>query len=164
VEGLFAGADDYIMKPFNARNLQLRVANIIRSRQLLREKFSLFDFTASSTHSGSLDNEFIIKLKSIVEKHLDNPDFDPQIFADEVGMSRAQLYRKLKAVTNQTVNDFVFSIRINKAINLLLYDNLRISEVAYSVGFKDPTHFSKIFSSQVGMSPSKYIELYKKRL
>ena len=107
------------------------------------------------------DNAFVNKIRCIVEKHLDNPDFDPQIFATEIGMSRAQLYRKIKAITNQTVNDFIFSVRINMAAKLLLTENLSISEIAYTVGFKTPAHFSKIFSIHLGMSPSKYIEQHK---
>ncbi|MBW8331144.1 MAG: response regulator [Prolixibacteraceae bacterium] len=162
VEGLFAGADDYIMKPFNARNLQLRVNNMIKSRQLLREKFSLMDFEPNSDHANSLDDAFINKIRGIVERHLDNPDFDPQKFAEEVGMSRTQFYRKIKAITNQTVNDFIFSIRINMATRLLITEDLNISETAYAVGFKTPDHFSKVFRNHIGMSPSKYIEKNRK--
>ncbi len=163
IEGLFAGADDYIMKPFSAKNLLLRVANIIKSRQLLREKFSLADFSNNSSKANSVDDAFVNKIRGIVEKHIDNPDFDPQLFASEVGMSRAQFYRKLKAVTNQSVNDFIFSVRINVAVKLMLTDNLSISETAYAVGFKTPAHFSKIFSNHMSMSPSKYIELHRKK-
>ena len=162
-EGLFAGSDDYITKPFNATNLQLRVYNIIKSRQLLREKFALSDFSVNHGKSNSIDDAFVNKAKGIVEKHLVNPDFDPQLFASEVGMSRAQFYRKLKAVTNQSVNDFIFSVRINMAVKLMLSDNLSISETAYAVGFKTPAHFSKIFSTHMAMSPSKYIELHRKK-
>ena len=162
IEGLFAGADDYIMKPFSAKNLLLRVTNIIKSRQLLREKFSLADFSNNSSKANSVDDVFVTKISEIVEKHLDNPDFDPQLFAAEIGMSRAQFYRKLKAVTNLTVNDFIFSIRILKAKNLLSTSDLSISEVAYSVGFKTPAHFSKLFNSQEGMSPTKFSQLQKK--
>jgi DNA-binding response OmpR family regulator len=163
IEGLFAGADDYIMKPFSAKNLLLRVTNIIRSRQLLREKFSLADFNNNSSKASTVDDAFVNKIRDIVEKHIDNPEFDPQLFASEVGMSRAQFYRKLKAVTNQSVNDFIFSVRINVAVKLMLNDNLSISETAYAVGFKTPAHFSKIFSAHMAMSPSKYIELHRKK-
>lgn len=161
VEGLFAGADDYIMKPFNSKNLQLRVMNMIKSRQLMREKFSLVDFIANPSHAKSLDNEFINKIRGIVEKHIDNPDFDPQKFAEEVGMSRTQFYRKVKAITNQTVNDFIFSVRINMSIKLLLTENINISETAYAVGFKTPDHFSKVFRAHMGVPPSKYVEQIK---
>lgn len=161
VEGLFAGADDYIMKPFNSKNLQLRVMNMIKSRQLMREKFSLVDFITNPSLAKSLDNEFINKIRGIVEKHIDDSDFDPQKFAEEVGMSRTQFYRKVKAITNQTVNDFVFSVRINMAIKLLLTENMNISETAYAVGFKTPDHFSKVFRAHMGVPPSKYVEQKK---
>jgi signal transduction histidine kinase/ligand-binding sensor domain-containing protein/DNA-binding response OmpR family regulator len=164
IEGLFAGADDYIMKPFNAKNLLLRVSNIIKSRQLLREKFSLSDLADPPGQATSLDDVFIHKIRGIVEQHLDNPDFDPQVFAYETGMSRAQLYRKLKAITNQTVNDFIFSVRINRGAWLLLNEGLTVSETAYAVGFKTPAHFSKMFSAHMGQSPSKYVEQHKKAL
>lgn len=161
VEGLFAGADDYIMKPFNSKNLQLRVMNMIKSRQLMREKFSLVDFIANPSLAKSLDNEFINKIRGIVEKHIDDSDFDPQKFADEVGMSRTQFYRKVKAITNQTVNDFIFSVRINMSIKLLLTENMNISEAAYAVGFKTPDHFSKVFRAHMGVPPSKFVEQKK---
>lgn len=161
IEGLFAGADDYIMKPFKAKNLLLRVCNIIKSRQLLREKFTLSTVAVHSEKPNSLDDAFINKIRMIVEKNLDNPDFDPQVFAEEIAMSRAQLYRKIKAITNQTVNDFIFSVRINKAAQLLLSGGLTISETAYAVGFKTPGHFSKMFNNHLGMSPSKYMEQHK---
>jgi len=163
-EGLFAGADDYIMKPFNARNLQLRVSNIIKSRQRLREKFSLSAISANPEKGNIYDDAFINKIKIIVENHLSDPDFDPQILAAELVMSRAQLYRKIKAVTNQTVNDFIFSVRINSAARLLITEDLTVSETAYAVGFKSPAHFSKMFSTLIGQSPTKYIELHKKPL
>lgn len=162
VEGLFAGADDYIMKPFNPKNLQLRVTNIIKSRQLLREKFSLSDMDDNSSVTAPPHDAFINKIKGIVEKHLDNPDFDPHLFATEIGMSRAQLYRKIKAVTNQSVNDFIFSVRINCATKLLLAGELNISQVADAVGFKTAGHFSKMFIAQKGIAPSRFVELHKK--
>lgn len=164
IEGLFAGADDYIMKPFNAQNLLLRVSNMIASRQLWREKFSWSSITGHHGQGGSLDDVFIKKIRGIVEKHLDNPDFDPHAFAEETGMSRAQLYRKIKAITNQTVNDFIFSVRVQVAAGRLLSEDLTISEAAYAVGFKTPAHFSKVFSLHMGMSPSRYIEQSKKSI
>lgn len=127
----------------------------------MREKFSLVDFIANPSHAKSLDNEFINKIRGIVEKHIDNPDFDPQKFAEEVGMSRTQFYRKVKAITNQTVNDFIFSVRINMSIKLLLTENINISETAYAVGFKTPDHFSKVFRAHMGVPPSKYVEQIK---
>ncbi|HET6558690.1 MAG TPA: two-component regulator propeller domain-containing protein [Prolixibacteraceae bacterium] len=162
VEGLFAGADDYIMKPFHPKNLQLRVSNIIKSRQLLREKFSLSDIEDNPSVTSSCHDAFVNKIRGIVEKHIDNPDFDPNLFAAETGMSRAQLYRKIKAITNQSVNDFIFSVRINCATKLLLAGELNISQVADAVGFKTSGHFSKMFIAHKGMPPSRYVELHKK--
>ena len=127
----------------------------------MREKFTLSAVAVQSEQAPSLDDAFINKIRMIVEKNLDNPDFDPQVFAAETAMSRAQLYRKIKAITNQTVNDFIFSVRINKAAQLLLSGGLTVSETAYAVGFKTPGHFSKMFSSHLGMSPSKYMEQHK---
>ncbi|MDA3866677.1 MAG: helix-turn-helix transcriptional regulator [Salinivirgaceae bacterium] len=98
-----------------------------------------------------------------MENHLDDPGFDPLSLANELLMSRVQLYRKLKAVTNQTVNEFIFAVRVNEAAQILTTQNKTISEVAYEVGFRDPAHFSKIFSKHFGMPPSKYSSLHKKK-
>ncbi len=158
LEGLIAGADDYISKPFSPKILQLKVNNILKSSQLLREKFSFSTTLAEEDKTPSLDDLFIQKVMTIVEKYIGVPELDPQQVADEIGLSRAQLYRKLKAITNQTVNDFIFTLRMNAASKILLAGELNISEVAYRVGFKTPAHFSRIFSTHFGMSPSKYIE------
>ena len=95
----------------------------------------------------------------IIESHMDNPAFDVDRLAAEVGMSRSVLYKKLKALTDMSVNDFVKSIRLQKATQLLQQKKLTIYEVAYAVGFNDRKYFSKEFKKQFGKTPSEYINV-----
>jgi signal transduction histidine kinase/ligand-binding sensor domain-containing protein/DNA-binding response OmpR family regulator len=163
IEGYETGADAYITKPFNTNILRARINNLIESRQKLRELYSkgpAFDPQLIATNS--VDKAFMNKVIEIVEKNLDNIDFDIDLFAENLNMSRAQLYRKIKALTNQTVHDFITTIRLNKAALLLIKGELTISEVAYEVGYTQPNNFSRSFSKQFGQTPSEYINNSRK--
>ena len=163
IEGYETGADAYITKPFNTNVLRARIKNLIESRQKLRELFSkgpAFDPKLMATNS--VDKAFMNKVIEIVEKNLDNINFDIELFAENLNMSRAQLYRKIKALTNQTVHDFITTIRLNKAALLLIKGELSISEVAYEVGYTQPNNFSRSFSKQFGQTPSEYISNSRK--
>jgi signal transduction histidine kinase/ligand-binding sensor domain-containing protein/DNA-binding response OmpR family regulator len=160
LEGLDSQADDYITKPFNIDILKARVKNLIQSREKLREKFSTYLNTSEEpkNKATTLDDIFIQKAKKIVEHHISDSEFDPEMFAVEIGMSRVQLYRKIKALTHKTVNEFLKTIRMQKAAELIIHSEMSVSEVAYSVGFKTPAHFSVTFSKHFGESPSKFAE------
>jgi DNA-binding response OmpR family regulator/signal transduction histidine kinase/ligand-binding sensor domain-containing protein len=157
LEGLENGADDYISKPFKIEILKARVKNLYQSRLLLRSKF-VSEPKASPkeiSHSSS-DERFLKKAYEIVEKYIASADFDVQQFSSELGMSRAQLYRKIDAISGQSVNEFIRIVRLKKAAELLLSTDLQVSEIAEKVGFNSFAYFSKSFKDFFGVSPLNY--------
>ena len=159
ISGLEIGADDYITKPFDPKELKLRVKNLANARINLRNKFSrILNLSPSEITVTSADEEFLKNAMDIVEKHIDNSDFSVVQFAYELAVSRPLLFTKLKAITNQTPNNFIKSIRLNRAAQLLKQKKINVAEVAYKVGFKDPRYFSKCFQKQFQQTPSHFME------
>lgn len=158
IEGLSCGADDYITKPFDISILQTKVENMLQVRRALKEKYtSEIILKPSDITITSPDERFLRKAIEVVEGNIANADLDIEQFATEVGVSRMQLYRKFNALTNMTVKEFIWSIRLKRAAQLLLEKKLTITEIAYAVGFKDLSHFRKSFHREFGMSASDYI-------
>jgi signal transduction histidine kinase/ligand-binding sensor domain-containing protein/DNA-binding response OmpR family regulator len=158
IEGLSCGADDYLTKPFDISILQNKIENIMSMRKVLKEKYIReLILKPSDVTVTSPDERFLLKAMEVVERNMSNPDFDIESFADETGVSRMQLYRKFNALTNMTVKEFVRSIRLKRAAQLLLERKMTVSEVAYAVGFRDMSHFRKCFSREFGMSASEYL-------
>ncbi|MEI6945595.1 two-component regulator propeller domain-containing protein [Paraflavisolibacter sp. H34] len=156
-EGYVSGADDYIVKPFSSALLLVRVKNLIESRVRLRQlwdKSTGFNPRLVGTNEG--DKAFLGKATALIEAHMSREDFSVEWLASQLFLSRTQLYRKIKALTNQTVHDFVTTIRLNKAAELLLAGQHSVSEVAYLVGYSDGTSFGRVFQKQFGQTPKKY--------
>ena len=107
---------------------------------------------------SSPDERFLQKAINVVEDNIDEPDLDIEKFASEIGVSRMQLYRKIDALTEMTVKEFVRSIRLKRAAQMLVQKKLNISEIAYAVGFRDLSHFRKCFKQEFGMSASEYVD------
>jgi signal transduction histidine kinase/DNA-binding response OmpR family regulator/streptogramin lyase len=159
IEGLSCGADDYITKPFDISILQTKIENMLQIRRSLKEKYtSQIILKPSDLTISSPDERFLRKAIEVVERNISNADLDIEHFATEVGVSRMQLYRKFNALTNMTVKEFVRSIRLKRAAQLLLEKKMTITEIAYAVGFKDLSHFRKCFHREFGMSASEYID------
>lgn len=158
IEGLKTGADDYIIKPFKADELLVRIKNLIESRKKLREQFSReITLQPRSVKVSSADERFLLRLMEIMEEHMADFTFGVEALGKALGMSRVQLYRKLKALTNQSPGDFIRMMRLKRAAELLAQDSGSIAEVAYAVGFNDPSYFSKSFHKQYGQTPSEYV-------
>lgn len=162
LEGLELGADDYLQKPFSKEELLIRVRNLIQQRALLRQKFSLMVPVVPESQPGTLsqelDNQFILKAKAIVETRMSDSHFNADEFSELMDMSRSNLHRKLKALTDQTTTEFVRTIRLHKAAALLQQTGMTVSEVAYQVGFESLPYFSKTFQEQFGVAPSTMTE------
>lgn len=157
IRGYEAGADDYIAKPFDSNILLLKVRNLLFTRQRQKEAFGRTPGLEFSGLTGlQIDRNFLQKAIALVEKHFENPEFSNDDFIAGLNMSRQTVYRKLKGLTNQSVSDFIRTIRLKKAAALLLSTDLTISEIAYLVGFKAQSHFSKYFREQFGTYPTEF--------
>jgi len=158
IEGLRLGADDYITKPFNVKALITRCNNLVNSRRMMQEKYSRqIDFSPLMLATNKIDSEFIEKAHQIIEKHIDNSDFDVKLFSEELGLSRTGLFTKLKGVTGQTPNEFIMNVRMKKAAEMLQYHpEQNISDITYMLGFNTPRYFSKCFKDQFSMTPMAY--------
>ncbi len=161
IEGIKTGADAYMTKPFDIDYLEARVRNLIDSRLRLRAFFAQSPdklIALEKTVSNELDKEFLQKATQIVETYIEDPEFTVPKFIEEMGMSNSVLYRKLKALTSLSANEFVRHIRLKKALELLQNDTFNIAEVAAKVGFNDPKYFSTCFRKQYGKSPMQYVQ------
>lgn len=157
LSGLKTGADAYISKPFSIQLLELNVHNLLTSRRLMREKYSRqVTLQPRNVVIESLDEQFLARIVAITEDLMDNPDFGVPMLAEKIGMSQSVLYKKLKAVTDLSVNDFLKSIRLKRAAQLLQQQKMTIYEVAYAVGYDDRKYFSKEFKKQFGKTPTEY--------
>jgi YesN/AraC family two-component response regulator len=157
IEGLEFGADDYISKPFEARELQARANNLINQRKMLHEKFRrMIEIKPEEVAASSMDEKFLKHLLRVFEDHISEPDFSTEEFASEVGMSRMHLNRKLQALTNQSTHEFIRTLRLKRAAQLLKKTTGSVSEIAYSLGFNSPSHFANAFRKQFGQPPSIY--------
>lgn len=157
IEGLEIGADDYVPKPFNLRILRARIENILKNRRILHQKFSRkIDVSPSEMTVTPVDEQFITDAIETVEKNMKNAGLGTELLADYMGVSRATLYRKIKAVTGMSVNDFIKTIRLKRAARLLKLSGLQIKEIAAETGFSTPSSFSTAFKKHFGVSPGQY--------
>ncbi len=158
IEGLELGADDYLTKPFNKEELQVRVRNLVYQREVLRQKYDkqVVDLKPTEVILSSIDEKFIKKAKEIIEKHLAENEFNVEQFAEEMNLTSVVLRRKIKAVTNQSATQFVRKFRLQKASNLLLNNADTVSNIAYQVGFESLSYFTKAFQEEFGKLPSEY--------
>ena len=157
IEGLETGADDYIPKPFNLQVLQARIENLIDGRRRLKKMFSSPQETPGSDLAGSpIDEVFISKAFAILEKSYLNPEFSASQFASEMFVSRSLLYKKIRAITDLNITDFINSFKLRKAVELIHENKQPIADIAFNVGFNDPKYFSRIFRKFYGMSPSEF--------
>jgi AraC-like DNA-binding protein len=128
-------------------------------RRKLQEKYQReFLLKPNEIAIDSLDDKFLKKVCEIVKANLSDPEFSVEIFANKIAMSRANLYRKLKAVVNQTASEFIRSLRLKRSAQLLQQHAGNITEIAFEVGFTSTAYFSKCFREQFGCSPSEYLK------
>lgn len=156
ITGLEAGADDYLTKPFQSKELKLRIRNLIANRLTLRNKYSSNSVIKPAEISvSSCDAAFIGNLLKLVEKNMENQNFSVSDMSADALMSKSQLHRKLKAIVNMSSNQFIRSVRMHRAMELLKTGAGNISEIAYRVGYDDPGYFSKTFRTFFGKLPSE---------
>jgi DNA-binding response OmpR family regulator len=158
VEGLVAGAEDYITKPFNYEVLELKIRKQIELREKLRDKLHKqhYEITPGEIGVTSLDEKFIKKATTFVEKNISNTGLSVELFSREMGVSRGHLYNKIVALTGKTPSEFIRIMRLKRGAQLLGKSQLTIGEIAYKVGFNDPKYFSRYFREEFGIYPSEY--------
>lgn len=161
-EALKAGADDYIAKPFRVGDLILHIDNIVENRQRVRRTVQSTVNTGTeddNTKPASLDEEFLRKATNCVNEHIDDSDYDREAFAADMGASASTLYNKLRALTGMNVTAFIRDIRLKTACRLAKENpDLRVSDIAYRVGFKDPKYFATTFKKEMGFQPKEYFD------
>lgn len=157
IDGIQSMADAYITKPFNYDYLLATVKNLIQNRAILKEHFTS-DISASGRLpiSRGLDKKFVSDFAGIVEQNLSNEKFNVDDISKAIGISRIQLYRKVKALLGCNITDYILSRRLKKAKYLLLHENYSISEITYMVGFSSPNYFSTVFKQKYNCTPSEF--------
>ena len=160
LEGLETGADSYIVKPFNMEILRRTIVNLIHTNQMLRLKYGRNDHLEQKVDDlqvKSPDDKLLERIMGVINKNIGNADLSVDSIAEEVGISRVHLHRKMKELTGQTPHDFIRNIRLKQAANLLTNQNVNITEVMYACGFNNAASFSTIFKKFYGMSPREYM-------
>jgi ligand-binding sensor domain-containing protein/signal transduction histidine kinase/DNA-binding response OmpR family regulator len=159
--GYKSGADAFISKPFEIELLISRIENLLKDSHVLKQKFQQdLDVTLEEITYSNPDEELLKGIFETVNTHLSDVDFDVNRFAQEIGLSKSTLYRKMKSITGLSANKFVQVVRLKKAARLLKETEMGISEIAYEVGFNDPYYFSRAFKENFGVSPKKYRETF----
>jgi signal transduction histidine kinase/DNA-binding response OmpR family regulator len=159
IDGLENEADDYLTKPFNVTELQLRVKNILNSRRKLQEKYNKsITVNPSEVTTTSVDEKFLSKLLKIVEDNMSNSEFSVEFLCDTVGMSRANIHKKLKHLLNQSATEFINSVRLKRAARLIQQNAGNISEIAYDVGYNNLSYFSRAFKKHFNITPREMME------
>ncbi|WP_167611657.1 response regulator [Maribellus sediminis] len=159
MQGLETGVDAFVPKPFNMKELRLRIEKIIEQRQKLRERFNKnLKLEPKDIAVSSADEKFIDKVMELIEKNMSNTEFEVNQLQDELLMSRTQLFRKIKALTNQSPGEFIRTIRLKRAASLLDQKFGNIAQITYEVGFNNPSYFAKCFKELFGMLPSEYMK------
>lgn len=162
LKGVEYGADDYITKPFEKELLVARVHSLLKNRTALQQYFYNEVTLNKSSGKVSLEyREFLERCIAIVEKHLEDDDFNIKKLTQEMGMSHSNLYRKVKAISGQSVTAFIRFLRLRKAAELMLKSNMNVNEASFQVGISDVKYFRKQFQKLFGMNPSGYIKKYR---
>jgi AraC-like DNA-binding protein len=159
IQGIKLQADAFIVKPFNLEYLEEAIKNLLKNRAVLREHYtSELPTETRSNSSNKIDRKFINEFTAIVENNLSNEDLSVDDICREIGISRVQLYRKVKALIGYNINDYILAVRLQKAKFLLVNEDLSISEISYKVGFSSQAYFSTVFKSKFGISPKAFKE------
>ncbi|EIY47927.1 hybrid sensor histidine kinase/response regulator transcription factor [Bacteroides nordii] len=157
IQGYDGGADSYISKPFSSHLLLARIRNLIDSHQRLRQFFGDRQ-TLAKEDICDMDKEFVEKFKTIIEEKMSDSGLNVEDLGRDMGLSRVQLYRKIKSLTNYAPNELLRMARLKRAASLLASSELTVAEIAYEVGFTSPSYFTKCYKEQFGESPTEFLK------
>lgn len=162
-KGYSYGADDYITKPFSMKLLLVRISNLLEKNRKLQDHYRLSVLSDPQNIAVESSNEkFIHLLVNAIDENIDNFDLNIELLCQKLNITHQQIYRKLKALTGQTVNEFVRTVRLKRAAQLLVDSDMNVSEIMYSVGFSNRSYFSKCFAEEHLMTPKEYRSKHKK--
>lgn len=163
-EGFNAGADEYITKPFRISNLLLKINTLLQNRERLKNIYSKkFSLESLGIEVISSDERFMTRINEIIQNNFSNQELDIDLIASELGMSRTNLYRKVKSLTNLSTIDLIINIRLQTAKRMLIESDLSIAEIAYESGFNSPAYFTTSFKKQYGITPKEFIDQHKNK-
>ncbi|MFV0605153.1 MAG: two-component regulator propeller domain-containing protein [Niabella sp.] len=171
IEGLNIGADIYLTKPFSSEILKLNIRNLLATSERIKENIRRIiqhELPAGNNNSISiettnpLDNEFLKNVIHIIEEYLDDAEFNVSVLSQKVAMSPPVLYKKIKAISNLTVNEFIKSVKLQKAADMLKQNTMAVYEVCYAIGFQDKKYFSREFKKKYQYTPKQYALLHQK--
>jgi YesN/AraC family two-component response regulator len=161
---LLLGADDYLTKPFKLKELKIRVDNIIQNRKRARTENKAEESQEEEPRELTPDELFLQRARQMVFDHLDDDDYDRDALASDMGASASTLYNKLRAIANVNVTTFIRGIRMDEAKRIATENpDIRISDLAYRVGFRDPRYFSTTFKKHFGMQPTEFLDSLKQK-
>jgi DNA-binding response OmpR family regulator len=157
IDGLNIGADEYIEKPYSIDYLRARIENLLENRKKIKDSYKNSpELNYRAIAHSKADEDFLNNLISIIHSHIDELELDVDKLATSMNMSRATLYRKVKNISELTPNDFIRLIRLKKAAELLVQKEYRVNEIAFIVGFRSSSYFSKCFQKQFGVLPKDF--------
>ena len=159
LEGLKRGADAFLAKPFSIEELHIQIDNIIDNIRRIRGKYSGKQDQADKVEAIKVEGNDDVLMKRImksINEHVSDPEFNVERMSEEIGLSRAQLHRKMKEITGISSSEFIRNIRLEQAAKLICEGKINITQVAYAVGYNNQTHFSTVFKKHYGMSPTEY--------
>lgn len=157
IEGIELGADDYIEKPFSTEYLLARIANLLSNQEKLRQAFTSSPFVNAQTIAlTKADEAFLEKLTEVIKSNISEPEFNVDILAEKMNMSRSSLHRKIKGIAQITPNEFIQLERLKMAAQLIQSQEYKINEVCYIVGFNSSSYFAKCFQKQFGVLPKDF--------
>lgn len=163
INGMQSMADAYIVKPFNYGYLEATVRSLLKNRTLLKSHYvSDISSPAKQPISKNLDRKFLNDFSGLVEQNLSNENFSVDEISKEIGISRVQLYRKVKALLDCSVTDYIMNRRLKKAKYLLIHERYSIAEITYMVGFSSPNYFSTVFKSKYAVTPTEFKRSHSK--
>jgi YesN/AraC family two-component response regulator len=163
LEGLDAGADYYFGKPLNMELLLLTIRNRFDQDRKLKQRYSHDSHVQAMelVHSEK-DKEFMTRLLQIIDTQLSNPDFEIGYLCQEMGMSRTRLYQKIKSISHQPIGDFIRTVRLKTAVQIMTHEDVSLSEVMVRVGIQTQSYFTKAFKKEFGKTPTQFIQEMKK--
>lgn len=159
IEGYNLGAEAYVMKPFSVEVLNAQIKSVLENRIILQNRLAdIKEINQLQQEVPDQDNQFLEKVIEKIMLHIEDTEFNSEELAQVLGISQRQLYRKLKSISGNTVHEFITKVKMNEAENLLRNSDLNVSQIAYKLGFSEPSNFSRTFSKYFGCSPSQFVK------